>query len=144
MLPGDSSIGLAADLVGLDSDLHLPQGGGLVAPRAGGSPPGHGGLAAVVQLAGVARQTGGTDRGAEAQRGGESQDGEVVIQGAAAVAGVVGDLGEADSGEGVVVNPVFPHQDGQVAGVPPGGAVGSSEDVLGGDESASTPGVARK
>merc|ERR1719278_951863 len=55
---------------------------------------------------------------------------------------MVGNLGESHSGEAAVVNPVLPHQHGDGVGVGVGGAVGGSEDMLGGDQSASTEGVA--
>ena len=142
VLPGDSStVGLATVAVLLDGDLDLPQSGWLVAARAGCSPPRHGGLPPAVQLAGGAGQTGGAHRGAELDWLGQGQDGEVVVQIVAVVVGVVGDLGEADPGEQLVVNPVLAHQDGDGADVGAGRAVSSSEDVAGGDESSSTEGV---
>ena len=57
---------------------------------------------------------------------------------------MVGDGGDFDPVEGAVVDPVLAQQDGDGLGAGAGRAVGRGQDVLGGDESAATPGVARK
>merc|ERR1719195_1344356 len=127
--------------VGLDSDVHLPQGGGLIAARGRCAPARHCGNLPGKVLAGRSGETGGADLLSEGYGLGEGQDGEVVVQGAAIVVRVVRDGGESLLVEDVVIDPVLTHQDGNGGRGAAGGAVGGSEDVPGGDESAATEGV---
>merc|ERR1719195_124200 len=129
---GDApAVGRVTLRVGLDSDVHLPQGGGLIAARGCCAPARHCRNLPGKVLAGGSGETGGADLLSEGYGLGEGQDGEVVVQGAAIVVRVVRDGGESLLVEDVVIDPVLTHQDGNGGRGAAGGAVGGSEDVPG-------------
>ena len=136
------TIGRVAVLVGLNHHGDIMEHRGLVTARGESPPPRHRGKLTGVVIAGGAGQAGRAHTGAEGDRLGEGQDGEVVVQRPGVVARVVGDGGDGGPGEAAVGDAVLSQQDGDGGGAGAGSAVGRGQDVLRGDESPATPGVA--
>ena len=139
-----ASVDVATGLLAGDGDVDFVEDGGLVASTAESSPAGDSGQLALIGLAPALGQTRRAHCRAEGHWLGQPQDGVVAVGGLGVVVGVLDDLGDVHSGEGVVADDVLSKKNPHAGCGLSVSAVGGGEDVLGGDQGTAAEGSPTK